>query len=194
VIERIDRPGQPFEIAIRDRFGSMGKLRIDGVRIDHIEAHRDGSNNMFPYFLRQVCSITGVPPEELEVVEWKSIDDKSFHQYVAGVVATRAIGRKVGDDAVWPRLRLTVAHCDELERRMADICDALRDEAFLPHWEFEGEHKVPIIPEPLGVITLSRSERRVDPLSSMLSALVVVAAAVVLITWFIVRPPWVPGR
>ena len=194
VIERADRPGEPLVLAVRDRFGSMGSMRIDGVRIDHVEAHRDGSNNIFPFVVRQIAEVTGTPPEELTVLEWRAVDDKSFHEYVASVTATRNLGRRLGDDAVWPRIALTAQQCDELERRLADVCDALRDEAFLPHWEFEGEHKVPIIPEPLGVISLKRSERRVDPLSSMLSALVVVAFAVALIAWFMWRPPWVPAR
>jgi len=194
VVDRHDRPGEPLLLAIRDRFGSMGRLRIDGVRIDHIEAHSDGSNNLFPFLLRQICDVTGTPAEELTVLQWRGLDDQAFHHFVAQVAATRALGRRLGDDAVWPRVTLSAAQCDELERRLSDICDSLRDESFLPHWEFEGEHKVPIIPEPLGVISLKRSERRVDPLSSMLSALVVVAFAVALIAWFMWRPPWVPAR
>ena len=194
VVERSDRPGQPLELSIRDRFGSMGKIRFDGVRVDHIEAHRDGSNNLFPFVLRQICDVIGTSAEELEVLAWRSINDEEFHRFTASVAATRALGRRLADDEVWPRYTLTPQQCDALERRLADVCDALRDEAFLPHWEFEGQHKVPIIPEPLGVISLQRSERRVDPLSSMMSALVVVAFAVALIAWFMLRPPWVPAR
>ena len=84
--------------------------------------------------------------------------------------------------------------CESLENDLSALCPALRSEAFLPDWEFQGEHKLPIIPEPLGIISLGRRERRVDPLSSMGLTLVIVAAAIALIVWFIVRPPWVPGR
>jgi len=77
---------------------------------------------------------------------------------------------------------------------MAAICRAAREEAFLPQLEYEGEHKIPIIPEPLGILSLARRERRVDALSSMGTALVIVAVTVALIAWFIMRPPWVPGH
>jgi len=73
------------------------------------------------------------------------------------------------------------------------ICGAVREEALLPELEYEGEHKIPIIPEPLGIISLGRRERRVDPLSSMMSALLIVSVAVALMVWLVVRPPWVPG-
>jgi hypothetical protein len=192
-IERSDRPGEPFELEIGDRHGSLGHLFIDGVRLEHRESLRDGSNNFLAFFVRQVCSVTGLPTDELDVIHWKAIDSEDHLAYLAQVDALRALGKKL-DEPLWPLIALSPAQCRELERRLGELGATLRDEAFLPHWEFEGEHKVPIIPEPLGVISLSRRERRVDPLSSMTSMLVVVLGAVLLFAWFILRPPWVPGR
>src|SRR2546430_1040383 len=40
---------------------------------------------------------------------------------------------------------------------------------------------------------LSRSERRVDPLSSMTAALIVVTVTLAFAVWFLMEPPWVPG-
>jgi hypothetical protein len=76
---------------------------------------------------------------------------------------------------------------------MRDICPAVREESFLPDVEYEGEHKIPIIPEPLGIISLQRHERRVDPLSSLGTCLAIVAVVTALLVWFAWRPPWVPG-
>jgi hypothetical protein len=90
-------------------------------------------------------------------------------------------------------MALSPQHCAELETRLGEVCGAVREEAFLPQLEYEGEHKIPIIPEPLGILSLGRSERRVDPIASMGSALAVVALVVGLLVLFIVRPPWVPG-
>jgi len=194
LIERADRPGEPFELRVADDVGCVGTIRIDGARIEHHAGHRKGSNDLLAYFVRQISSVLGSDPEELEVVHWKSVDDEGWYQYVAGVESMRMLGRRLGGEALWPRLTLSQAQCDELERRMARVCRAAREEAFLPQLEYEGEHKIPIIPEPLGIISLGRRERRVDPLSSMGVALVIVAVVVALIVWFIVRPPWVPGR
>ena len=63
----------------------------------------------------------------------------------------------------------------------------------MPDWEYAGEHKLPIIPEPLGLVSLSRSERRVDPVASMGCAVVVVLGTVLILAAFILFPPWVPG-
>jgi len=194
LLERAGHPGEPFEVRVADDAGSVGTIRVDGARIEHHAAHREGSNDLLAYFVHQVSRVRGADPDELDVVRWKSIDDEGWYQYVAGVESMRMLGRRIGGEPLWPRLTLSQAQCDELERRMGAICRAVREEAFLPQLEYEGEHKIPIIPEPLGIISLGRRERRVDPLSSMGVALVIVAAVVALIVWFIVRPPWVPGR
>jgi len=88
---------------------------------------------------------------------------------------------------------LTRADATELERRLSAVCSALRLEGYLPHWDYQAEHKLPIVPEPLGLISLSRSEQRVDPVSSMVGAIVVVVLVLVILSVFIVVPPWVPG-
>jgi len=81
----------------------------------------------------------------------------------------------------------------ELEARLAEICPALRDEGFLPQWDYSAEHKLPIIPEPLGLVTLSKSYDRVDPASSMGFAVLVVGLLVLVLVLFTIFPPWVPG-
>jgi hypothetical protein len=60
----------------------------------------------------------------------------------------------LGAAELWPKHILTQADCAELERRLSALCPALRNDAFLPHWEYQGEHKIPLIPEPLGLISL----------------------------------------
>ena len=94
---------------------------------------------------------------------------------------------------LWPKVALSDADCAELERRLTAVCPALRNEAFLPHWDYAGEHKLPLIPEPLGLVSLSRTERRVDPEASMGCAVLVVLGAVAVLALFVKFPPWVPG-
>lgn len=128
------------------------------------------------------------------VVSWQTIDDEATEQYLALVGFARRLEIHLGAPALWPRVTLTDADCAELERRLATVCAAVRHEAFLPQWEYAGEHKLPLIPEPLGLVSLSRTERRVDPEASMGCAVLIVGAALVVLVLFIWFPPWVPAN
>jgi hypothetical protein len=94
----------------------------------------------------------------------------------------------------WPRVRLSRRDCEELEELFSAICPALRNESLLPQWEYTADHKLPLIPEPLGLFSLSVSEKRVDPLASMGAAAFIVLATVLALVLVAVIPPWVPGN
>lgn len=198
VLARAGRTGEPLELPVADEIGDMGVLRVDGARITHESAHRRGSNNLFGFFTRQVNEILEArgakPRSEVEVVDWKKINDEATSQYLALVTFARNLERQHGGAELWPRVTLTDEDCVELERRLTAVCPALRSEAFLPDWEYNGQHKLPIVPEPLGLVALQRSERRVDPVASMAGAVFIVLVAVTLLVLIVVRPPWVPGR
>jgi hypothetical protein len=150
--------------------------------------------SLLAYFVRQLGQVPEMDPGELDVVCWRAVDEEDFHRYVGSVDAFRALGRRVaGGTHPWPFATVSPEPCAVVEARLAEVCAAVRDEAFLPQREFEGEHKIPIIPEPLGIVSLARREKRVDPLSSMGGALMIVASLVALVVLFVLRPPWVPG-
>jgi hypothetical protein len=194
LLERESGTGEAFDLQIADEGGSMGSIHVDGAEVSHYSTVRDGSNTALAYFVHQVNAVLGLDSSRgLDVVQWQKIDDESTSQYLCMVQFARNLERKLGADELWPRVTLTHDHLRELERRMTAICPALRSEGFLPDWEYAGEHKLPIVPEPLGLISLSRSERRVDPLASMGCAVFVVFAVVAILAIFIVFPPWVPG-
>jgi hypothetical protein len=130
---------------------------------------------------------------EVDIVIWKNIDDEDAQRYHSMVEFARNLERQLGKGELWPAVRLSDDDVAELERRLSAICPALRNEAFLPHWDYAAEHKIPIIPEPLGLVTLSRTYDRVDPVSSMGCAVLVVGVVLVILIVFIVVPPWVPG-
>lgn len=190
VLEVEERAGTPFELDVRDAAGSVGRVRIEGVRIAHVDAFHGGSNTLLAYVATHLSKVTGT---DITIVHWRSTDEESMVQYAAAAEALQKIGRTL-DTTVWPVVRISDEARATLERELAELSPAIRDEAFLPDWEYQGEHKLPIIPEPLGIISLNRSERRVDPLSSLMAAFVIVLAVVALITFFLVRPPWIPGR
>jgi hypothetical protein len=195
LLERQGGAGEPFEVAVADTAGLMGRIVVDGASIAHHPAHKDGSDNLLAFFVHQVrrqLRQRGERPS-LDVVGWERIDDEPVLQYLGMVDFARRLERHLGADQLWPKVVLTDADCRELEARLSMICPALRSEGFLPALEYEVEHKLPLIPEPLGLISLSRSERRADPEASMgcaaLIVVAVVAALAVLVTW----PPWVPS-
>ena len=189
-IEIDGKPGEPFNIELRDEIGPLGRIRFHGVKIEILDTYRDGSSSMLGYVEHLIQKITGY---DITIVHWKSTSEEELNAMMSASQAMLAIGRKLEIDT-WPTIKITEEQRQRLEAELRELCPALRNEAFLPDWEFEGEHKLPIIPEPLGIISLSRTEKRVDPLSAMVAALVVVALVVGLIVFFIVRPPWIPGR
>jgi hypothetical protein len=191
-----DRPQAAFEIPIADQAGSMGRLRLDGARVEHLEARGKSSNDLFAYFaeqLRQVVEKRTGKPVNFDIVEWRSLDEEATEAYLSQASFAQRLARHLGAEELWPTLTLMAADCLEIERRLAAICPALRYEIMLPTWEYAGEHKLPIIPEPLGLLSLSRSAKRVDPLTSMGAAVVTVLIAFVLLVLIIIHPPWVPG-
>jgi hypothetical protein len=189
-IELKGKPGEPFSVELADDHGSVGRLKFTGVKIQHVDSFEDGSNALLGYVEQKIAKITG---HEVDIVQWDSTSEDEMRQYVATSDAMRAIGKKL-ETEVWPTVVITEEQRQELEDDLRQLCPAIRSEALLPDWEFEGEHKLPIIPEPLGIISLSRKEKRVDPLSAMTSAAVIVGLVVALVIFFIVRPPWIPGR
>jgi hypothetical protein len=195
VLEIEGRPGESFVIPVSDAAGLMGRIHVDGSRIEHIPEHKDGSSDLLAYFHAQVMDLLQQrgDHQSVEIVAWKKTDDAMTERYHGMVQFARSLERELGKGDLWPKARLSPAECVELERRLSQICPPLRDEGFLPQWDYQGEHKLPIIPEPLGLVSLTRNEQRVDSVASMGCAVWVVLAGVgvfALLTFF---PPWVPG-
>jgi hypothetical protein len=200
LVESAERPGQAFEIDMRDEHGPVGCLCFDGARLTHIDALKDGSNNLFAYVVQELRKIAQARGEvvPLDIVEWKRIDDEAAEQYLSFATFARNLERYLQERdgkelELWPRFRLHESDIAHLRRELSKLCPALRSEALLPDWEYEGEHKIPIIPEPLGIVSLSRSEKRVDPLAAMGAALLMLSITLVVMIVLVYFPPWVPG-
>lgn len=195
LVEKEAAHGQALMIPVADPAGSMGTLQIDGAQMMHLEARKDGSNNLFAFAVQQINHLLhwrGVA-QELDIVEWKKLDDEATRKYLSLVQSARNLERQLDAPELWPKLVLTEEECQELQQALAKVCPALRNEAFLPDWEYTAEHKLPIIPEPLGLISLSRNERRADPAATMGCAALVVLFVVLALGLLILFPPWVPG-
>jgi hypothetical protein len=194
-LEREGRPGEPFELAVGDAAGRLGAVRVEGARVEHRAERRDGSNNLLAFFAAQVEELAGARQgRSVEVVEWARVDSEGTEQFLGLVDFARNLSAALERPRLWPTVVLGDADVAELERRLAAICPALRDEAWLPDWEYTAEHKLPIVPEPLGLASLGISARRADPLASISALAVVVVAAVTVLAGVIAWPPWVPGK
>ena len=183
-LDRVD--GLPLRFEIE----GLGAIAVDGARVSHVEARRGGSADLIAYFVTQVGEVAG---RDLSIVVWGQLDDDEAERYLAQVSFARALQKHLGAGPLWPALVLTAAQCDEIARRLAEIRPALLEEALLPDWEYSAEHKLPVIPEPLGLVSLGRSARRADPMATMGFATVMVLITLAVIVLFVIQPPWVPG-
>jgi hypothetical protein len=191
-----DRPDEPIRVPIADDAGSLGELILDGVEA-RIEAEKKGvSNTLFEYVLNQLQDrLRQRQPEfEMQIVAWSSVDDEAAARYRSETQAFRALAQQLGKGPIWPTEELTADDVDHLRRAVRDVVPALRDEAFLPDVEYEAEYSIPIIPEPLGFISLKRQEQRADPVATMGCASLVTLTIMALLILFTIFPPWLPSR
>lgn len=195
LIEREGYPNEAFELKLEDQAGSMGCVRVDGALLLHREAYRDGTYSLFPFIVHQIASVlkTRNVTHRLDIVEWLAISDEALEKYISLTRFASNLSRHLGNVELWPRLVLKDEECRKIELEMSKICATLRDESFFPHWEYGGDHKLPIIPEPLGIISLSKDEKRVDPITSMGAAAGMALLCLLLAVWMVFYHPWVPG-
>jgi hypothetical protein len=196
IIEQQGRPAEPFAVSIADDDGDMGQVRVDGACIDHEGVGRHGaSNELLAFFVEQVNGVLDDRGERqrVEILGWRATDDERMAEYLSHVAFARNLQRQLGSGTLWPSVALNASEIERIGRALAEICETVRRESFLPDWEYSAEHKLPVIPEPLGLVSLTRVERRADPLASMGCAAAVVALAVFVLALVIILPPWVPG-
>ena len=82
---------------------------------------------------------------DVDIVIWKKIDDEGAERYHGLVEFARNLERKLGDGVLGAG-GAPPADVAELARRLTAVCTSLRKEAYLPHWDYQAEHKLPIIP------------------------------------------------
>lgn len=191
-----DAPDAPVELPVADEAGSLGTIVIDGVKLTRREATRGGSNSMFAYVEQRANALVRrrAPDAKVEIVQWATIDDEQGYQYYSLVRFSENLQRELQTPPLWPSYALTDDDIATLRRELAELCPTLRNEALLPDVEYSAEHRLPIIPEPLAFISLSRSESRADPVASMGCALIVALVILAIVVVIVLFPPWVPAR
>ena len=187
VVERTD--GAPLRFELVDEAGFHGALEVDGAQARHVETAA-GSADVVAYFVRQIAEVAD---EDLQIVVWGQLEEDEGQRYLAQVGFARALRRHLKAGPLWPTLTLTPAQCAEVQERLARIVPSLLEDALLPDWEYQAEHKLPVIPEPLAFVSLGRSASRADPVATMGFATLVVLATLAVIVLFVLDKPWVPG-
>jgi hypothetical protein len=196
MVRRAGGSDEPIRIDLADDHGSLGTLCVDGAEMAHEHAPAHSSNSIFAYFEQRIEKLAEArdPNVRVSIVEWTSIDDDSALRYGSMVTFSRRLEEHLGCGALWPSVELTDDDLATLQREARELCPILRNEAFLPDLEYEAEHRLPIIPEPLAFVTLSRSERRADPHASMGCAFLVTLLITIIVAVTLWLPPWVPGK
>ncbi|PZS02925.1 MAG: hypothetical protein DLM69_03470 [Candidatus Chloroheliales bacterium] len=209
----VDKPYEPIHIPLEDEAGKLGVLDINGVRLRLRPTKRGLSNSVFEYIANQIENAINDCPEDhvggneeiansdgdskidITVVEWQEIDDDEALEYYYQAEAFRRLARKLeSEDQFWPSIWLHERDVQFISDRMREVMPSLRDECFLPDLEYSAEYKVPIIPEPLGFVALSRNESRADPVATMGCAAVIAAVLTALMIYLLIILPWVPGK
>lgn len=192
----VARPHEPISIPVADDAGSLGRIVIDGATMTYRDSLQGGSNSLLAFFEQRIEQLVRQrdPEAQVEIVQWGAIDDEALREYESQVLFSRNLARHLGCGPLWPAVELTDEDIAALTADTRALCPSLRNEAQLPDAEFAGEHRLPIIPEPLGFVALSRQERRADPVASMGCALIVTIAILAIVILFLLFPPWIPGH
>ncbi len=191
-----DQPNEPIHIPVQDAAGSLGEIVLDGVEATFKAEKKGISNTVFEYLLNQLQDrIQAHDPEvQLQIVQWSSIDDEEAAQYHSQVQAFRTLAAQLDKGPIWPTQELSRDDIAYVTARVQAIVPALRDETFLPDVEYSAEYSIPIIPEPLGFVSLRRTEQRADPVATMGCAALVALGIMAILVVFLIFPPWLPSR
>jgi hypothetical protein len=196
---RVCRKGQPHAVVaipLEDDAGSLGSIVIDGVKMTHKDGVKHSSNSLFAFFEQRIRQLVRArdPEAQVEIVQWATINNEPGLQYESLVAFSHNLEKHLKAGPLWPMVELTDQDLKTLTREAAKLCPLVRDENHLPDLEYEVQHQLPIIPEPLAFVSLSRQEQRADPETAMGCALIMMIVILAILTLFILFPPWVPGK
>lgn len=185
-----------IEIPLSDDAGHLGDIRICGTSIEHHDGPDHSSNSILAFFKQRIKQLVRQrdPLAKVEIVQWETIDSEASLAYASLTTFAQNLARQLQLPPLWPEITLSEEDLLSLKADARALCPTIRDEAHLPDVEYEATHTLPLIPEPLAFASLSRSERRADPVFSMGCAFLVVITILVLLILFLIFPPWVPGK
>lgn len=190
------KPGEAIKWSVGDSAGKLGDLVVDGVKATYYPI-KDGMNNsIFEFLATQIERALQKRDleAELQITQWSTIDEDQASAYYSMVQAFRNLEGQLGKGPIWPASEITQADMEKIQEDLNKLVPTLRNEAFLPDMEYEVEYTVPVLPEPLGFVQLTRNDNRADPVFTMGCAMFVMLSIMLVLTFFILLPPWIPSK
>lgn len=190
------KPEQPLQWEVADDAGKLGDLEIEGVKVTYYPQKDGLSDTFFEFVADQIEDALQKRDLEakVQITQWSTIDEDQASSFYSTAQAFRNLERQLGSkQPLWPSQEITQEEVDEIGRKIRELVPTLRNESLLPNTTYEVEYNVPILPEPLGMVRLTRRENRADPLISMGCAGAVMLFLMAVLTFIILLPPWVPS-
>lgn len=197
---------EPILWEVADEAGKLGELEIDGVEAKY-HPLKDGMNAaLFEFVADQIELLLQKedPEAGLQITQWSTIDEDqaaTYHRMVQAFGNLEKALSQGGDGTrkktvgpIWPAVEITEQDVAAIGREIRKLVPALRNESLLPDVEYEVQWNVPVLPEPLSFMQLTRRENRADPVITMGCAMFVMLVVLATILLFIVLPPWVPSK
>ncbi len=204
------KPHEPIRWVIGDSTGKLGEIELNGVEAKYHSLKGEMNNTIFEFLVDQLEHVLQKRDGQarLQISQWSTIDEDKAAAYYRMVQAfqnlehnlARVIAgneEKLDSEAsyrVWPTLEITQEDRDYIGEQLRTLVPVLRNECLLPDVEYEVEWSVPVLPEPLSFMQLTRRENRADPLVTMGCAAFVMMAVLLIVLFFVLWPPWLPSR
>ncbi|MFL5734163.1 MAG: hypothetical protein ACJ78Q_13310 [Chloroflexia bacterium] len=191
------QPGRQITWELGDEAGKLGELVIDGVKATYYPLKDGMSNSLFEFLANQIDEAIKKQDldAEMQIVQWSSIDADQASAYHSMVQAFTNLEEQLGNKRpLWPAWEITQEDVDRVGEALNRLVPTLRNESLLPKLDYEVEYTIPVIPEPLAFMQLSRRDSRADPVITMGCAGIVMLGIMLLLTLFIFLPPWLPAR
>ncbi|MDQ6694577.1 MAG: hypothetical protein M3014_09190 [Chloroflexota bacterium] len=190
------KPNEPIKWEIADTYGKLGTLEVDGVKATYYPLRAGVNNSLFEFLASQLEDAMKKRDldAQLQITEWSSIDADGASAYYSMVKAFQNLEGRLEGGPIWPTVEITQDDVDKIGKELRKLVPALRSECLLPDLEYEVEYTVPVMPEPLGFVQLSRNDNRADPVLSMGCAMFVMLAVMSILLFIIILPPWIPSK
>jgi hypothetical protein len=194
VLVRGPRKG-PIEIPLGDRFGEMGRVRIEGTEIALLDVPVEVPLSAFQLVAKSLEKVgtTEGTHDERQIVFWGSIDAEGAAAYASQTRAFDRLAEVVGGgERIWPRVTIDAEGIERLTRIVREATPILREALLMPDVEYEAEFSVPVVPEPFAFVQLRRRTQHADPAASIGCVTLAAVVMLALVAYVIVAPPWVP--
>ncbi|MEO8286975.1 MAG: hypothetical protein ABI670_11125 [Chloroflexota bacterium] len=192
-----NKHSEPIKWELVDEAGKLGELVISGVKATYYPLKSGINNSLFEFLADQIehAMQRRDLDASLQITQWSSIDEDQASAYSSMVQAFQNLEEQLDKGKpIWPTVEITQEDVDNIGKELHRLIPSLRDESLLPDVEYEVEYNVPILPEPLGFMRLTRRENRADPVVTMGCAGIIMFVVMLVLVFMILLPPWIPSK